>query len=47
VIANLASVRRRQGRDEDAESLLEAALDKLPPESPAYRQVEEQLRRAS
>lgn len=47
VIANLALVRRRQGRDEDAESLLNAALDKLPPESPAYRQVEEQLRRAS
>jgi tetratricopeptide (TPR) repeat protein len=47
VIANLSSVRRRQGRDEDAESLLSAALDKLPPESPAYRQVEEQLRRAS
>ena len=47
VIANLASVRRRQGRDEDAQSLLNAALDKLPPESPAYRQVEEQLRRAS
>jgi tetratricopeptide (TPR) repeat protein len=47
VIANLASVRRRQGRDEDAASLLNAALDKLPPESPAYRQVEEQLRRAS
>ena len=47
VIANLASVRRRQGRDEDADSLLNAALDKLPPESSAYRQVEEQLRRAS
>jgi tetratricopeptide (TPR) repeat protein len=47
VIANLASVRRRQGRDEDAEYLLHAALDKLPPESSAYRQVEEQLRRAS
>ena len=47
VIANLASVRRRQGRDEDAQTLLNAALDKLPPESPAYRQVEEQLRRAS
>jgi tetratricopeptide (TPR) repeat protein len=47
VIANLAGVRRRQGRDEDAESLLHAALDKLPPESSAYRQVEEQLRRAS
>jgi tetratricopeptide (TPR) repeat protein len=47
VIANLGSVRRRQGRDEDAVSLLHEALDKLPPESHAYRQVEEQLRRAS
>jgi tetratricopeptide (TPR) repeat protein len=47
VIANLGIVRRRQGRDEDAESLLNEALDKLPPESSAYRQVEEQLRRAS
>lgn len=47
VIANIASVRRRQGRDEDAEFLLNAALDKLPPDSEAYRQIEEQLRRAS
>jgi tetratricopeptide (TPR) repeat protein len=47
VIANLGIVRRRQGRDEDAVTLLHEALDKLPPESPAYRQVEEQLRRAS
>jgi tetratricopeptide (TPR) repeat protein len=47
VIANLAFVRRRQGRDEDADNLLTAALDKLPPESSAYRQVEDQLRRAS
>jgi tetratricopeptide (TPR) repeat protein len=47
VIANLASVRRRQGRDDDAQNLLNTALGKLPPESPAYRQVEEQLRRAS
>ena len=47
VIANLGFLRRRQGRDEDAENLLHAALDKLPPESSAYRQVEEQLRRAS
>ena len=47
VIANLGFVRRRQGRDEDARSLLTAALDKLPPESSAYRQVQEQLRRAS
>jgi tetratricopeptide (TPR) repeat protein len=47
VIANLGFVRRRQGRDEDADSLLNAALDKLPPESSAYRHVAEQLRRAS
>ena len=47
VIANLAFVRRRQGRDEDADSLLSAALDKLPPDSSAYRQVEDQLQRAS
>jgi tetratricopeptide (TPR) repeat protein len=47
VIANLGFVRRRQGRDEEAETLLHAALDKLTPQSSAYRQVEEQLRRAS
>jgi len=47
VIANLGVVRRRQGRDEDAASLFSAALDKLPPESSAYRRVEEELRRAS
>ena len=47
VIANLGFIRHRQGRDEDAASLLSEALDKLPPESPAYRHVEKQLRRAS
>lgn len=47
VIANLGFVRRRQGREDDAEFLLTAALDKLPPESSAYRHVEEQLRHAS
>src|SRR5262245_10744155 len=47
VIANLGFVRQRQGRDDDARDLLSAALDKLPPESSAYRHVEEQLRRAS
>jgi len=47
VIANLGFVRHRQGRDDDAESLLHAALDKLPPGTSAYRRVEEQLRRAS
>jgi tetratricopeptide (TPR) repeat protein len=47
VIANLGFVHRRQGRSEEAETLLHEALDKLPPGSSAYRQVEEQLRRAS
>lgn len=47
VIANLGFVHRRQGRSEEAESLLHEALDKLPPGSSAYRQVEEELRRAS
>jgi tetratricopeptide (TPR) repeat protein len=46
VIANLGFVRRRQGREEDADNLLHAALGKLAPESSAYRQVEAQLRRA-
>lgn len=47
VMANLAFVHRRQGREEHAEYLLHAALDKLPPESPAYRQIEQELQRAS
>jgi tetratricopeptide (TPR) repeat protein len=47
VIANLGLVHRRQGRIDEAVSLLNAALEKLSPESPAYRQIEEQIRRAS
>jgi tetratricopeptide (TPR) repeat protein len=47
VIANLGSVHRRQGHSEEAVQLLHEALDKLPPESTEYRQVEEELRRAS
>jgi tetratricopeptide (TPR) repeat protein len=47
VIANVGVVRRRQGRDDDAKSLLREALEKLPPESSAYHKVEEQLVRAS
>jgi tetratricopeptide repeat protein len=47
VIANLGFVHGRQGRSEEAATLLHEALDKLPPESSAYRQVEEQLSRAS
>ena len=47
VIANLGFVHRRQGRSEEAKTLLHEALDKLAPGSSAYRHVEEQLRRAS
>ena len=47
VIANLGFVHGRQGRSEEAATLLHEALEKLPPESSAYRQVEEQLSRAS
>jgi tetratricopeptide (TPR) repeat protein len=47
VIANLGIVYRRWGHDEEAVNYLHQALDKLPPESSAYRQVEEELSRAS
>jgi Tetratricopeptide repeat len=47
VIANLGIVYRRQGMSDEAETLLHEALDKLPPESPVYRQVERELIRAS
>jgi tetratricopeptide (TPR) repeat protein len=47
VIANLGLVHRRQGHDDEAANLLTAALEKLPPESPAYRQLEQEIVRAS
>lgn len=47
VIANLGIVYRRQGHGEEAMTLFQEALEKLPPASPAYRQVEEELERAS
>lgn len=46
VIANLGFVQRRRGHSEEAVVLLHEALDKLPPESPAYRRVEAVLARA-
>lgn len=46
VIANLGFVQRRRGHGEEAAVLLHEALDKLPPESPAYRRVEAVLTRA-
>jgi tetratricopeptide (TPR) repeat protein len=47
VIANLGMVYRRQGQSEEAAHLFQEALEKLSPESPAYREVEKELLRAS
>ncbi|HET7855700.1 MAG TPA: tetratricopeptide repeat protein [Gaiellaceae bacterium] len=47
VIANLGIVYRRQGLGEEAATLFHEALQKLPPASPAYRQIEQELSRAS
>jgi tetratricopeptide (TPR) repeat protein len=47
VIANLGVVYRRQGQEEEAATLFQEALEKIPPASPAYRQVAEELQRAS
>jgi tetratricopeptide (TPR) repeat protein len=47
VIANLGLVYRRQGLSDEAALLFQEALERLPPESWAYRQVEAELRRAS
>ena len=47
VLANLGATHLRHGRAEEAAELLQTALEKLEPASPAARQVEEQLRRAS
>ena len=46
VIVNLGLVERRRGHPEQAVVLLHEALGKLPPESPAYRRVEDALARA-
>jgi tetratricopeptide (TPR) repeat protein len=46
VIANLGLVHQRQGHEEEAVNLLHEALDKLPPESSAYRRIEQELVRA-
>lgn len=47
VLANLGFLHGRSGRNEQAVYCLEAALDRLEPDSRAFRHVEEQLRRAS
>jgi tetratricopeptide (TPR) repeat protein len=47
VFANLGLMHGRRGRREQAVGCLQVALEKLDPDSSAYRRVEEQLRRAS
>jgi tetratricopeptide (TPR) repeat protein len=47
IAANLATAYRRRGYEQQAVEFLRVALAKLPPTSGAYRQVEEELRRAS
>ncbi len=47
VLANLGFLHGRSGRQEQAVYCLQAALDRLEPDSRAFRHVEEQLRRAS
>ena len=47
VVANVGLVHGRRGRRRQSAECLRAALEKLTPETPDYRRVEEQLRRAS
>lgn len=47
IAANLATAYRRQGYEQQAVRFLHVALEKLPPTSGAYHQVEAELRHAS
>ncbi len=47
VVANIGLVHGRRGRRQQSAECLRAALEKLSPETPDYRRVEEHLRRAS
>ncbi|MGZ5716161.1 MAG: tetratricopeptide repeat protein [Caldimonas sp.] len=47
VLANIGIVKQRVGAVEEAAELLQTALSKLEPETPAYRLVERQMRHAS
>ncbi len=47
VVANIGLVHARRGRRQQSAECLRAALEKLSPETPDYRRVEEHLRRAS
>jgi tetratricopeptide (TPR) repeat protein len=47
IIANLGLAHRRHGRHEQSENVLQLALSKLTPASPAYETVEAEVRRAS
>jgi tetratricopeptide (TPR) repeat protein len=47
VVANIGLVHGRRGRRQQSAECLRAALEKLSPETPDYRRVEDHLRRAS
>ncbi len=47
VVANIGLVHGRRGRRQQSAECLRAALEKLSPETPDYRRIEEHLRRAS
>ena len=47
VLANIAFAKRRVGADEEADDFLRSALQKLSPQTEAYRRVESRLRPAS
>jgi tetratricopeptide (TPR) repeat protein len=47
ILANLSLAKQRAGQDDDAVSLLHRALEKLSPDTDAYRRVEERLKEAS
>jgi Tetratricopeptide repeat len=47
VLANIGLAKHRVGQDDEALRLLQSALDRLSPETAAYRLVERRLRRAS
>ena len=47
VLANISQAKHRAGEDEEAIGLLRSALEKLSPETDAYRRVERRLNQAS
>ena len=47
VLANISQAKHRAGKNEEAIGLLRSALEKLSPETDAYRRVERRLNQAS